>query len=125
MPRAPLVLILFLAACGASPREECLAQARAELETIDTLIDETEANVLRGYALAPDESQSGGFRVCAGGTTGPLSLCAERDGATATRPVAIDPAAERQKLDNLRQRRMGLAILAEREAARCEALYSR
>ena len=71
------------------------------------------------------ESQAGGFKLCAGGTTGPLSLCAEREKAGATKPVAVDPVAEQQKLDNLRQRRIGLAELAERDAARCEMLYSR
>jgi hypothetical protein len=117
-------LLLALVACGPSPREVCIAEARAELETVDRLIAETEANLLRGYALEPDAAQAGGFRLCAGGD-GPLSLCAERTEPGETKPVAINPLTERLKLANLRQRRVGLAELAEREVAECEARYRR
>ncbi len=125
MHRLPAAfLLLALAACGASPREECLALANAELETVERLIDDTEANLLRGYALEPDESREGGFKLCAGGNS-PLSFCAEREEPTQTRPVAINPVTERIKLANLESRRTNLAALAARDAAQCEALYNR
>ena len=122
MRRALFACLLFLAACGAGAYEDCVATARAELDTLDALIAETEANLLRGYAREPDPAQAEGFRLCAGGE-GPLSLCAERRRAGETRPVAIDPLSERMKLANLQERRAGLVELARRETAQCEARY--
>lgn len=125
MPRrAAILLTLLLAACGDSDFEECRALATAERDTVDRLIAETEANLLRGYALEPVEGTEGRFRLCAGGDS-PLSLCAERGGKVETRPVAINPITERLKLANLRQRRESLNELAERELAQCEVLYNR
>lgn len=115
-----ILLTLGLAACGPSPRETCIAEATAERDTVDRLIAETEENLLRGYALEAKESSARRFKLCAGGDS-PLSVCAERTGPGETRPVAINPITERLKLANLRQRRIGLAELAEREIARCEA----
>lgn len=119
-----LATALLLAACGANRYEECVDRARTELDTVDQLIEETEANLLRGYALEPDAGQSGGFRLCAGGE-GPLSVCAERTRPGEMKPVAINPIGERLKLANLRQRRQGLQELADREVAQCETLYRR
>ena len=119
-----LAALAALAACGPTPREACIARATAELETLDALIAETEANLLRGYALEPEARGGTGLRICAGGG-GPLSVCAERSGEGSARPVAIDPVAERLKLSNLRNRREGLAVLAAREIADCEARYRR
>lgn len=123
-PSLPLAALLLLAACGASPREECLAQATAELETIDRLIAETEGNLLRGYALEPDGASSDRYKLCTGGGV-VFSFCAERTGETGTKPVAINPFTERVKLANLQKRREGLAELAEIEKARCEAEHRR
>lgn len=117
-------LLLALTACGQSPREACLAGATAERDTLDLLIQETEANLLRGYALEPQDASASGFKLCAGGNS-QLSLCAERTKAAEERPVAINPLTERLKLANLRMRRTGVAELAEREIARCEATYRR
>lgn len=124
MRRTLLLCLLLLAGCGPGPYADCVTLARAELETLDMLIAEAEANLLRGYALQPDPSQSDGFRFCAGGE-GPLSLCAERTKAGEKKPVAIDPLTERMKLANLRERRVGVEELARREVAQCEALYGR
>jgi hypothetical protein len=124
MRRALLATALLLAACGPSHYDDCVSRARAELDTVDRLIEETEANLLRGYALEPDGENSGGFRLCAGGD-GPLSVCAERTRPGDMKPVAINPISERLKLANLRQRRQGLQELADREAAQCETLYLR
>ncbi|MCX7645392.1 MAG: hypothetical protein N2Z62_08880 [Rhodobacteraceae bacterium] len=122
--RAALALTVLLAACGDGDLEECRALATAERDTVDRLIAESEANLLRGYALEPVEGTDGRFRLCAGGD-GPLSLCAERGGKGETRPVAINPITERLKLANLRQRREALNELAERELAQCEVLHGR
>lgn len=124
MRRVFLATALLLAACGSNRYDECVTRARAELDTVDRLIEETEANLLRGYALEPDASQSGGFKLCAGGES-PLSVCAERTRPGDMKPVAINPISERLKLANLRQRRQGLQELADREVAQCETLYRR
>ncbi|MDH3262802.1 MAG: hypothetical protein OEM24_02265 [Paracoccaceae bacterium] len=124
MRRALLATALLLAACGPNRYDDCVARAQAELETVDRLIAETDANLLRGYALEPDTGQSGGFRLCAGGDS-PLSVCAERTRPGDMKPVAINPISERLKLANLRQRRQGLQELADREVAQCETLYRR
>ncbi len=116
--------LLVLAGCGQKALEECRTRANAEVETVDRLIEETEANLLRGYALEPDASNKGGFKLCAGGD-GPLSLCAEKEKEAGTKPVAINPITERLKLANLRQRRRGLQELADRETAKCEAEFGR
>lgn len=122
MRRAFLATALLLAACGSNRYDECVARARAELETIDQLIEEVETSLLRGYVLESDASQSGGFRLCAGGDS-PLSVCAERTRPGDKKPVAINPITERLKLANLRQRRQGIQELADREVAQCETLY--
>lgn len=123
-PALCLPLLLLLAACGSPQYDDCVASARAELDTIDQLIEETEANLLRGYAREPDPAQQGGFRVCTGGDT-PLSVCAERTKPGELKPVAINPLNERMKLASLQQRRQGLEELAARETAKCEAQYGR
>ena len=120
----PALVLLALAACGPSAYEDCVSQARGELETLDALIAETEANLLRGYAREPDPAQADRFRLCAGGNS-PLSLCAERNRVGEMKPVAIDPLTERMKLANLKERRDGLAELARRETAQCESRYRR
>lgn len=117
-----LPLILMLAACGNAAREECVEAATAEVDRLDALIDETEANLLRGYALERTGERSGGIELCTGG---PLTLCASRGQTDETRPSAIDEAAERAKLATLLERRLRQAELAAREVAACERQFAR
>jgi hypothetical protein len=120
MRLAMLLALCALASCATS-REACLRAATAELATLDRLIAETEANLARGYAIAREPYTTTTLEFCVGtGRLGGafdvgLRYCPDVETRYRDRPVAIDPAAERRKLAQLRARR---AAEAERAAAR-------
>lgn len=128
--RTVLILsCLALAAC-ATPREACLRQATSELATLDKLILTTEANLRRGYALEREAYNASVLTFCAGkiargtedGVLG-LNYCHETETRYRDVPTAIDPAAERRKLAELRSTRARQARAARSAVAQCEARY--
>ncbi len=124
MRLAPLALLLPLVAC-ATPREACLRAAGSELATLDRLIVETQATLERGYALRREPYSATVLEFCVGGGRsvwgGGLGLryCPEVETRYREVPVAIDPAAERRKLAELRARREAEARRASAAAQAC------
>ncbi|MEM1428015.1 MAG: hypothetical protein AAGG09_01010 [Pseudomonadota bacterium] len=116
--------LCLLAAC-ASPREACLRAALSEVATLDRLIAETEANLARGYAIELEPFVTTGVDFCFGrgayrhGFGTGFRYCNNVETRYREREVAIDPAAERRKLAELRKRRADLAPAAEARAAAC------
>ena len=101
--RACLLLLIFATACTHYP-DDCNRRAVAELRTVNRLIAETRENLARGYSYEVEESGlSAGFVLCTGGH--PVNLCTGSDTTYRRRPVAIDPEAERRKLESLLSRR--------------------
>lgn len=114
---APLLLI----AC-ATPRQQCITAATKDLQVINTLIAETEANLSRGYAIETEYRTTTSLNFCAGDLD-PFLFCTTSETVPHGRPVAIYPSAERRILQSLVKQR---AILTRRSAAEikiCAAKY--
>jgi len=124
MPRLARLLLLpalvLLAAC-ATPRDRCVAQATSELRVIEGLIAETEGNLARGYAFVTEPVVRTAFVWCFEDDL--LTLCTRHEADTRQRPVAIDTAAERRKLVDLRARQAALQAPTRAALARCEAQF--
>ncbi len=119
MTRATLIAaVLCLTAC-ATPHERCLARAQPDLTDIDALIAETDANIRRGYALEQRGISSVGVEFCSGTTA---RICVGGQSDIPPKPVAIDPAAEARKLENLHARRIDLQAEAAEAMAACNGL---
>ena len=119
-----LLALCALAAC-ATPREACLRAAAGDLRTLDRLIAETEATIARGYAYASEPYTTTALEFCLSrgayrdGVNVGLAYCPVAETRYRDRPVAIDPAAERRKLAELRARRAAAARAADTRAAAC------
>lgn len=107
----PVALILILlGACTTYP-DDCNRRALHERRTVERLIVETQDNLARGYGYEIVESNwNTGFGWCSGGVwNNNVAFCASNTIPSYQRiPVAIDPAAERRKLDSLIQRHKAL-----------------
>lgn len=119
-----LPLALFTA-CG-TPQEQCIRQATSELRTITRLANETERNILRGYALETVQEVRVEQTTCRGENEDGTQFtfeCEETRTVDRTRRVAIDLNAEQAKLDSLRERQAQLTRQAESGIAACQAAY--
>ena len=116
-----VALCAALVAC-ASPQQRCLNDATRELRTIDQLIRETEGNLERGFAIETEIRSSPSVSFCGGwyNTVG-VSFCTNDRIVERERAVAIDPAAEQRKLDDLRARRGAIEEETGARAAACQA----
>ncbi len=128
---APLLtaLLLLLTACG-TPQEQCISRNTRDLRIVDKLIAEVEGNLARGYALRETTTTRPSWESCLRQTTNKKgkavvveSLCLEDEAVTITKPEAIDPSAERQKLAGLQEQRRKLAGQAKAVGATCRAQY--
>lgn len=120
MRKAVCMIVLGLLAACASPREQCLAQAGAELRTLDRLIAEVEGNIARGYGIARETVVTTVLERCRH-PDDPFLFCHTPVSRVQERPVALDMAAEARKLADLRARRAVEARRAEAAAAACPA----
>ena len=112
---------LILLGC-ATPDQRCLDEATRDLRTVNQLIAETEGNLQRGFAYETQIRSSQGINFCAGyynniGT----SFCTGNRIVETQRPIAINEAAERQKLSDLKARRADIQRDAELATAACRA----
>lgn len=115
--------LAILAACG-TPQEYCIRNATREVRTLDRLIAESEANLARGYAFEDSRIVRHVWVVCGRRHMGTApQMCFEPIEDTVRRPVAIDPAAEDRKRDNLRAKRAMLLQRAVSAVAACRAAY--
>ncbi len=131
--RAPLIALLILAGC-ATPQQRCINGVTRDLRVVTGLIAETEANLARGYGLEDQivyrtvwvpcrdsivvTTESGQRVVRDSGR-----MCLDDRPETVTRPVAIDLAAERRKLDQLRDQQRSLNRQAAPAVDQCRALH--
>lgn len=115
-----LALCVAFAAGCASPRQDCVDHAMRDLRVLESLIDETERNIARGFALQPEPTVRTAVSLCLS-PTNPLGICTTIQSDVRERPVAIDLAAERRKLRQLRAREAELRERARIEVMGCEA----
>lgn len=100
MTRILLIACLALAACG-TPQEQCARSVDRDLRTVTSLIDETQANLRRGYRYVYETRNTHvGFRYCSRSSN--FGMCFDNSApSTVRRAVAIDPAQEKRKLASL------------------------
>lgn len=129
MRRLLLPALLILTACG-TPQEQCINRNTRDLRTMQKLVDDTQANITRGYALEEYTVWIPVWQICEvqaavapGEPTPPPRYCFEQEPETRTRPKAIDLRAEAAKLESLLARRDELARAAEPVIAQCRAQY--
>jgi hypothetical protein len=113
---AILSSLLLVAACTEVPGP-CATTVAGELRMVERLIAETRATIERGYVLA--ESGGAGINLCVGNENNGVGVSFCTDG-TRKKPVAIDEAAERRKLDALLKRREALLRRKAEEELACE-----
>lgn len=106
--RSVLILlpVAALAACS-TPRERCIAAVTQDTRVLSALINETRANLSRGYALEERQDVRTVTRSCRGVNADEEVIffpCQETETFTTTRPVAIDLNAEQAKLESLEER---------------------
>lgn len=129
MRRLLLPMLLLLTACG-TPQEQCINRNTRDLRTLQKLVDETQANLTRGYAIEEYTVWVPVWQICEiqrpatpDQPPPPPRYCLEQEPETRTRPKAIDLNAEKAKLESLLQRRDELAKAAEAVIAQCRAQY--
>lgn len=121
MYRFLLLTPLLLAAC-ATPREQCVSAATKDLQTVEFLIAETQANLSRGYAFETDYEIRSSIDVCAGGWD-PMRFCTRTYTVPRNRPIAIDPALETKKLNTLKTQQADLKRRAAPAVQACQKQY--
>ena len=99
-------LALSLAGCATSPAAKCEASLSRQLAENQEQINAIQANISRGYALAPSRV-SVGVKACASPIPN-VSICAGGDRDIAQRHIPIEYAAEQAKLDAMKARRRAL-----------------
>ena len=126
-PIVALPLLFALFACG-TPQEQCIARETRDLRVVDRLIEETQGNLQRGYALEEITIERTVWVDCTpqvkkGDPKPEPKLCLDEVSDTITRPKAIDLAAEQRTLDSLLVKRRDLARAAERVISACKEAY--
>ncbi|MGB8624448.1 MAG: hypothetical protein WCD16_16690 [Paracoccaceae bacterium] len=127
MHRLALCLPLALLTACATPRQQCERAATEDLNVVSALIVETQQNIARGYAVEKEVRTRPQLRFCYGdrfhrNNVG-FAFCNEVEPYVVERPVAIDLAAEKAKLNSLRAKREELLIRSQAELADCAARY--
>jgi hypothetical protein len=127
-----LIPLLVLVACG-TPQQRCINGVTRDLRIINDLIEETELNLARGYELEEYTVIRTAWVACyppvvvttsdGQQVVQPARMCLEDYEDTLTRPRAIDPVTERNKLKGLKDRQAALSRQAEPAIAQCRALY--
>ena len=112
-----------LAACG-TPQENCIRNSTREVRTLDRLIAESDASLARGYSFEETRIFRHEWVRCGPRQLGVApEMCLETVEDTVRRPVAIDPAIETRKLENLQAKRKELLKKAQADIAACRATY--
>ncbi len=132
MPRnLPLKLLplLVLVACG-TQQEQCISRNTSEYRAVSRLLADVEGNLARGYAWQEKNVVRTEWDDCravvrnkAGERVIVSRPCLRDVTDTVRYRVAIDPAAEKRKRDNLVERRAALAKQANSAVSACRAAY--
>jgi len=118
---AALLPVLALLAACATPQQECVARATAELRTTQAIISETRQNLARGYALETRQVPELRWKLCKVGDN--YVGCFRNDWEAQAVRVPIDRDAEQAKLDVLLKKERRLTREAEAAVAQCQRLY--
>lgn len=124
-PALIILPLLALAAC-ATPREQCIGDATRDTRVLSSLINETRANLSRGYALDERQDVRTLTRSCRGRNEDGSTFrypCNETETFTTTVPVAIDLNAEQAKLRSLEQRFVQTQAGSNQAVAQCIAVH--
>ncbi len=124
-PAFVILTVLALAAC-ATPREECIADATRDTKVLSSLINETQANLSRGYAIEERQEVRTRTRSCRGKNDDGSTFvfpCNETDTFTTTVPVAIDLNAEAAKLASLQERLVAAQASSDQAVLQCIAVH--
>lgn len=115
-----LAPLLVLAAC-ATPEHRCVLDVTKEYRTLTTLIAESEGNLARGYTIDREVERRPRLTFCTGGFRRHVGVnfCTTEDIVYRDRPVAIDPDAERRKLQVLNERKARLDPVVRDAVAAC------
>lgn len=132
MTHAPAYLfalpaLALLAAC-ATPQERCINQATRDMRVVSALIEQTQGNLQRGFALEEQTIYRTEFEDCTPAATqadpNPRSrMCPVQVPQTTTKPVAIDLTAENAKLTSLQNKRAQQQQVANAAIAQCKAIH--
>lgn len=124
--RRVLILLPLLAAACATPQEQCISQVSQDLRIVSGLINETQGNLSRGYAIEQVQEIRTLPRTCTGrnedGTTFSFS-CDETTTITRNVPTAVDLNAEQAKLNSLLERQAQLERSTQSAIQQCIATY--
>lgn len=125
-PKFALFALPLLAACS-TPLEQCQKAASEDLSIVSALIAETEQNIDRGYAIETRVEYRPTLTFCYTDKFSPgdffFTYCNEIEPQTVSQPVAIDLAAERAKLAELRKKEAELRRRTADALAQCAATY--
>lgn len=122
MRNAALILAVaaIMAACT-TPRQQCLAEAGAEVLRLEELVARTRANLARGYRETTVTEPVTYTVFCFGKSA--WHLCQKTDIRTRRVTEPIDPDAERRKLALLERRLREARARAQEAEALCLERY--
>ncbi|PUB10677.1 hypothetical protein [Yoonia sediminilitoris] len=126
MRRIPFLLPLVVLAACATPREQCIRDATSQLRILNALINETQGNLARGYAIVEEQEVRTLSRTCRGRNEDGSTFrfpCDETETVTTTRPVAIDLNAEQDKLNSMLERQRLVKAASDQAVGQCIATY--
>ncbi|MEJ6402834.1 hypothetical protein [Yoonia sp. 2307UL14-13] len=124
-PALILLPLAALAAC-ATPREQCINNALRETRIVDALVNETRANIARGYAIEEDQEVRTVPRRCTGERSDGTEFrywCNDVQTIETSRPVAIDLNAEQAKLESLLERQAQNRAASDQRITQCIAAH--
>ena len=126
MRAATILLPLALLAACATPREQCIDDVTRDTRVLAALINETRANLARGYALEEQQELRNVRRNCTGRNEDETTFtfsCDKTETFTTRVPVAIDLVAEQAKLESLEERFAVTQAASNQAIAQCIATY--
>ena len=114
-----ILMLIPLAACATS-QQNCEAQATHTLNTVQSLIAQTQTTLARGYAIEQRTATILYTDICPkdDGTIA-NSFCDRLQPVTKQIPVAVDLNAERSKLQHLKRKEAALAPKAAAALRNC------
>lgn len=112
--------LVALAAC-ATPREACIAGANSQGRVLNQLVNETRANIRRGYAIEVVQEFVEVDKPCVIGDV--PALCPTLEPVDVQKPVAIDLDAEMAKLRSLEARQQQNQAQANAAIQQCIAIH--
>lgn len=124
-PALIILPLMVLSAC-ATPREQCIADVTRDTRVLSALINETQANLSRGYALDEQKDVRTVTRNCRGENEDGSTFffpCSKTETFTTERPVAIDLVAEQAKLTSLEERFALMQANSNQAVAQCIAVH--